>query len=203
MIEILAHIILLVSATVSFGHGTYRCAIVYTGDTHLAVESFTLYRNDEVVYTKETPGVNSFYLSTVGTVFAVNEERLYFYAQNGEELFLKDLKYPNGFGFSPDSVLFFCSDKGGICAYSDQGQLVRAYKPGRLFTSTEHGKEVAVISCDSLFLYKDGVLKFSRQLRTPYARAVFFSQDGRSIIVEEPSDNEIFSSRTGEKVYHK
>jgi hypothetical protein len=203
MTEILANIILIVSTTFSFGHGIYRCAIVYTGKTHLDVESFTLYRSDEVVYTKEKPGVSSFYLSTGGTVFAVSEKRLYFYAQNGEEVFLKDLNYPNGFGFSPDSMLFFCSDRDGICAYSDQGQLVHKYKPGRLFTSTEHGKKVAVVSCDSLFLYEDGVLKFSRQLRTPYARAVLFSQDGRSIIVEEPLEIEIFNSRTGEKVYHK
>jgi hypothetical protein len=202
MTEILVNIILLVSTTVSFGHGEYRCAVVYKGETHLAVESFTLYRNDEVVYTKEKPGVTSFYLSNAGTVFAVSENRLHFYAQNGEEVFLKDLNYPNGFGFSPDSMLFFCSDKDGICAYSEHGQLVRTYKPGRLFASTERGKEVAVVSCDSLFLYEDGVLKFCRQLRTPYARAVLFSRDGRSIIVEEPLGNEIFDSSTGEKVYH-
>ena len=201
MTEILVNIILLVSTAASFGHGEYRCAVVHKGETHLAVESFTLYRNDEVVYTKEKPGVSSFYLSNAGTVFAVSENRLRFYAQNGEEVLLKDLSYPNGFGFSPDSMLFFCSDKDGICAYSEHGQLVHMYKPGLLFASTEHGKEFAVVSCDSLFVYEGGVLKFCRQLRTPYARAVFFSQDGRSIIVEEPLENEIFDSSTGEKVY--
>ncbi len=203
MTEILVNIILLVSSTIGFGNGIYRYTVVYARDTHLTVESFSLYRTDDLLYTKEKPGVSSFFLSTAGTVFAVSEDRLYLYAQNGQETLLKYLNYPNGFGFSPDSVLFFCSDKDGICAYSDRGQLVHTFKPGRLFASTEYGEKVAVISRDSLFLYEEGIQKFQIQLQTPYARTVSFSQDRRTIIVEEPLENEILNFHTGEKVYYK
>lgn len=197
------NIIFFFSYAINSDNGMYRCSVVYAKDADMAAESFSFYKNDELIYSKEKPEVNTFFLSNTGNVFALNENRLYLYAQNGEETLLKNLRYPNGFGFSSDNVLFFCSDMDGICAYSNRGQLVYIFRPGRLFTSTEHGKKVAVISCDSLFLYEDHVQKFCRQLRTPYARAVFFSRDGSTIVVEEPLENEIFDSCTGEKVYPK
>lgn len=203
MTEILVNIIFLVSYTMSADNGIYRCSIVYAMGAHFSVESFSLYQNDELVYTKEQPGVSTFFLCNTGNVFALNENRLYLYTQNGGETLLKNLHYPNGFGFSPDGMLFFCSDIDGIYAYSDRGQLVHTFKPGRLFASTERGKKVAVISRDSLFLYEDRVQKFWRQLRTPYARAVFFSQDRSTIVVEEGLENEVFDSNSGEKAYPK
>jgi hypothetical protein len=203
MAEIFVSIMLLLSYTIRSNNGVYRGTIVYGRDAHLAVESFTLYQNDELVYTREKPDVSTFFLGNTGKVFALNDKCLYLYSQSGEALLLKELNYPNGFGFSPDNLLFFASDKDGVFAYSENGALVYTFKPGRLFASTEQGKMVAIISLDTLFLYEDGIQKFQWQLRTPYARTVFFSKDEGTIVVEEPSENEIFNFYTGKKGRHE
>lgn len=167
----------------------------------LSVESFTLYnQNGKLMYIEEKPNANTFFISDAGVVFALNEKHLYLYNQNGDEMLLKNLNYPNGFGFSPDDFLFFASDKDGIFAYSNEGSLIYELNPGRLFSSTVKSKMVAIISTDTLFVYENGVQKFMKKLSTPYARTLLFSEDEKSIIIEEPSGVEIFDSRTGERL---
>jgi hypothetical protein len=167
----------------------------------LSVESFTLYnQNDEVVYTKEKPRTHTFCISDAGTVFALNEKQLYLYNQNGLEIFLKNLNYPNGFKFSPDNVLFFASDKDGIFVYSNEGALVYALNPGRLFSSTVKGKTIAIISTDTIFVYEHGVQKFVKKLATPYVRTLSFSEDETSIIIKEPAGVEVIDVQTGKRL---
>ncbi len=185
----------------SSDNGLYHASITYGGGTEFFVETFALSnQNGEIMYTKENPDAHTFYISDSGVVFALNEKRLYLYDQNGDEVLLKNLNYPNGFGFSPDNFLFFVSDKDGVFAYTDDGELIYRFNPGRLFSSTIKGKMVAVISTDTLFVYENGVQKFTRKLSTPYTRSLSFSDDEKSIMVEIPSGIEIFDSQTGERL---
>ena len=181
--------------------GLYQASIAYGGGVEFFVETFALAnQNGETMYTKENPYAHTFYLSDSGVVFALDEKRLYFYDQNGSEMFLKDLNCPNGFGFSPDNYLFFASDKDGILAYSNRGELVYQLNPGRLFSSTIEGKMVAVISADTLFVYENGIHKFTKKISTPYIRSLSFSDDEKTIMLEIPSGIEVFDSRTGKRL---
>jgi len=188
-------------ATSSSDNGLYHASIAYGGGVDFLTESFALYNQDgEIMYTKENPDARTFYISDSGVVFALSDKHLYLYDQNGDEVTLKNLYYPNGFGFSPDNFLFFASDKDGIFAYSNDGELIYHFNPGRLFSSTVRGKMVAIISTDTLFVYENGIQKFTRKLSTPYTRRLLFSDNEKSIMVEIPSGIEIFDSQTGERV---
>ena len=186
---------------VSSANGSFNASVIYGGSTELSVKSFTLCnQNHEIIYTKENIDLNTFYISNSGTVFALNEQKLFFYYSNGEEKLLKDLNYPNGADFEPDHSLFFVSDKDGIFTYSDNGKIKYTFNPGRLFSSLQKGSIVAIISNDTLSIYYDGVRKFERKLLTPYARSIVFSTDAKSIIIEEPSLIEVFDSPAGQEL---
>ncbi len=179
----------------------YQASVEFNGATELTAAVFTLFDNDgTVIYTKYDIDAHAFYISNTGAVFAVGRHNLYLYRIDGEEVLLKELDCPNRFGFSPDNFLFFVSDKDGIAAYSEQGDVVYAFRPGRLFASTELGELVAIISVDTLLLYEHGVQKFEVTLTTPYARSVAFSNENSTIVVEVPTDTLIFDVRTGERV---
>ena len=201
MIVALLFLMSTVRAASSSDNGLYRASITHGGGVEFFVESFALQnQNGKTMYTKENPDAHTFYISDSGAVFALDEKYLYLYDKNGGEVFLKNLNYPNGFGFSPDNYLFFASDKEGIFAYSNEGELIFHFNPGRLFSSTVRGTMVAIISTDTLFVYENGVQKSAKKLSTPYARSLSFSDDEQSIIIEIPLGIEIFDSRTGERL---
>lgn len=188
-------------ATISSESGLYHASVTYGGGVEFFVKSFALSnQNGEIMYIKENPDAHAFYISDSGVVFALSKNRLYLYGQYGDEILLKELNCPNGFGFSPDNFLFFASDKDGIFAYSNKGDPIYKFNQGRLFASTIEGKMVAIISTDTLFVYENGAQKFTRKLSTPYTRSLSLSDDKKSIIIEIPSGIEIFDFQTGERL---
>ena len=181
----------LLAQTVNSSQGLFFGIINFDRTSELAAETFTLYnRNHEIIYKKIAPQANTFFITDFGTVFALNEKNLFFYKQNGDEIFLKELNCPNGFCFSSDQALFFASDRDGIFAYANDGKLMYQLRGGRLFASNENGRQIATISNDTLFFHEDGVIKFSRILATPYARNLEFSGDKKSLIIKEPNGTE-------------
>ncbi len=185
------------STSVESDNGMFRVSVIYHGSAELMTESFTLYdRYGDIIYTKNDIPVNTFFISNTGGVFALNEHQLSLYQHDGSEIILRKLVYPNGFGFSPDNSLFFASDRQGLFAYSQEGDLVHQYHPGRLFASTGHGGCVVVISADTLFVYEDGTLSVTEFLSSPYAHDIFFSADEKQIWVQYLDGNEIYDTRT-------
>jgi hypothetical protein len=200
MIEILLHYFVVASMTITSSNGEFSAAVTYGGDAEPAVQSFILYNEaSEIIYRKQMLRVHTFFINDLGCVFALNEKELYLYAQDGEEVFLQELIYPNGFKFSADNSLFFASDKQGIFAYSSTGQLIGKFRPGRLLADADGGKRVAIISTDTLFLYDNGKLKGTKILCTPYARKIGFSDDSRSIIIEVPGGVEVLDVHIDEE----
>ncbi len=191
MIEITLFILHIVSATLYSDDSLYRASITFGHDAQLSATSFCLYdHEDNLLYTKSGLNANAFYVSTKGSVFAVSDKYLYMYAVDGKEICLEELNCPNNFGFSPDGFLFFSSDKDGITAYSNQGTVIYALRPGRLFASTERGELIAIVAVDTVFIYEHGVEKLRTVLTTPYARDIVFSDDNMSIIIKEPTGTE-------------
>jgi hypothetical protein len=181
-------------------HGVVR----YSGDADLFTETFVLYdQYGDIIYEKDDIPLHTFFISNTGSVFALNEYHLYLYQQDGSEMMLRELVYPNGFGFSPDGSLFFASDREGIFAYSHDGMLSSVYCPGRLFASTDHGSWVAVISADTLFVYEYGNLRDTVFLPSPYARDVSFPTDEEHIQVRFPTGYDIYDIRNREWVRRK
>ena len=200
MIISILYLIFSISHDVVSNNGLYQGTIAYGQAMDLNVESFALdNQNRELLYTKRNPDATTFFINNNGIVFALNEKRLHFYELNGAVHLLKELEFPNGFGFSSDNLLFFASDRNSISVYNNEGEIIYELDPGRLFTSTKAGKTIAVISQNNLFIYEYGSRKFTRQLSTPYARKISFSDDGESIIIDEPSGVEIFDCQTGAK----
>jgi len=112
MTVITAGVILLFSSTICSDNGLFHAVVEYGGGTELCVETFTLYGdNHELLYTKNKPVTHTFFIDNTGAVYALNEKQLYLYNHIGEEILLKDLDCANAFGFSPDSELFFASDR--------------------------------------------------------------------------------------------
>lgn len=179
------------SMTISSSNNEFAAVITYGGATELAVQSFTLYDHaGEVMYRKDMVRFHTFFISDLGYVFALNEKELCLFRQDGGELLLQDLTFPNGFGFADNGSIFFASDKRGIFAYSNAGEVVHEFCPGRLFAGVDRGNKVAIISTDTLFLYDRGVLKGTRLLSTPYARRVRFSNDKRFLVIDVPGGTE-------------
>jgi hypothetical protein len=197
MTVLIINLIISLSVNVHSDNGLFRASINYSGGAELITESFALYnRYGDIIYTKRDVPVNTFFISNTGSVFALNEHRLYFYQRDGSEMMLRELVYPNGFGFSPDNSQFFASDRDGVFAYSHEGVLVHTYRPGRLFASTGNGECVAVISADTLFVYEYGRLRDTEYLSSPYAREVCFSWDANYIVVQIHGGTEIYDRRT-------
>ncbi|MCX7995170.1 MAG: SMP-30/gluconolactonase/LRE family protein [candidate division WOR-3 bacterium] len=192
--------LIIFSITISSANGAFIGDISYSGDTELSTTSFKLYdRDGNMLYHIINPDAITFFISNSGTVFATNEQNLYFYKLNGEIKILKELHYPNGFGFSPDNKIFFASDRDGLYAYSTSGNLVYQFNPGRLFTSTEKADHVAVVSNDTVFFYEKGKLKSVSVLQNPFVRKIQFVK--KNLIEIELPDTIIyleFTPRTKE-----
>jgi len=174
----------------------FHGAVRYSGGAELCTESFVLYdKYGDILYEKRDIPLHTFFINDTGSVFALNEHHLYLYQQDGSEMMLSELMYPNGFGFSPDGSLFFVSDRDGLYAYSHNGNLVNIYHRGRLFASTECGSRVAVISADTLFVYEYGTLRDTEFLPSPYVHDVSFSTDEDHIHVRFLDGYEIYNTR--------
>ncbi|MGQ9464310.1 MAG: hypothetical protein ACUVQ4_01200 [bacterium] len=185
VINILSLIIF--TLTIKSANGAYIGDVTYTGGTDLLTASFKLYNQEgHLLYQIIHPDAITFFISNSGEVFATNEQHLYLYTQNGTVAQLRNLQYPNGFGFSPDNTLFFASDRNGIYAYSMQGKIVYQFSPGRIFASTTQGKRMAIISTDTLFYYQHGELKFQKIISSPFVRKIYFSPDEKTLHLELP-----------------
>lgn len=181
--------------------GKYQGIIDYASAIDLTTVSFTLTdAAGDTLYTKVDPEPITFYVTDAATVFAANEKKLFFYRQNGRDTLLKDLNFPNGFGFSPDHSLFFASDRDEITIYCLGGKLQLRLKPARLFASTSQGSKIATVSNDTLVIYHEGKEKYVVQLATPYIHELSFSRDGQKIILKEPDGKEIIDADTGKKM---
>jgi hypothetical protein len=183
--------LIIFTLTISSANGAYVGEVVYTGGTELVSASFKLYdQNGNMLYHIINPEAITFFVCNSGGVFATNEQNLYYYKTNGEIINLRKLNYPNGFGFSPDNSIFFASDRDGLYAYSSSGNLVYQFRHGRLFTSTNFAKKVAIVSNDTIFYYEDGELKFQKIISSPFVRKVEFSQDENSLKIDIPAGTE-------------
>ena len=190
-------LIICLSTSIHSANGSFHAAVRYSGGSELVTETFELYdHSGDIIYAKKDIPLSTFFISNAGSVFALNEHRLCFYRRDGSETMLRELVYPNGFGFSPDNSLFFASDRDGVFAYSPEGILIHAYRPGRLFASNGSGESVAIVSTDTLFVYHDGVLMDTEIVSSPYSREIYFSRDGDSIMVELQDNIEIYDTRT-------
>jgi len=191
MIIITFFVLHAISYTVYSSDSLYRASVVFGRDADVSVTSFGLYdHTGNLLYHAQGLDARTLYVSTTGSVFAVGDTHLCLYTAEGKEMYLEKLNCPNNFGFSPDDSLFFSSDRDGITAYSNQGTVVYALRPGRLFASTEQGELIAIVAVDTVFVYEYGIEKLSTVLATPYARSIVFTDDGMSIIIEEPTGTE-------------
>jgi DNA-binding beta-propeller fold protein YncE len=204
MAECLLLTTLLSAQSVFSTNNKYQGIIEYANTINLTTVSFTLVNaSGETLYTKSNPEAITFFVTNAGTVFATTEKRLFFYDSSGKDTLLKDLNYPNGFGFSPDNARFFASDKNDLVAYCPCGRLKLRLKPARLFASTARAKIVVAVSNDTLIIYRDGKEKHTLTLATPYIHNVAFSDDGRYVILKEPSGRERFEVYSGKKMEDK
>lgn len=179
--------LILFTLTIKSANGMYIGDITYTGGTNLITTSFKLFNHQgNFMYQIIHPDAITFFISNSGEVFATNEQSVYLYNPDGTVMHLRNLHYPNGFGFSPDNRLFFTSDRDGIIAYSMQGKTIYQFPPGRIYASTANGKGMAIVSTDTLFYYQKGELKFQKVLSTPFIHKIYFSDDEKTIRLELP-----------------
>ena len=196
---LIAGLLISLAANIRSENGLFNASVEYRGGADFITAAFVLYdRSGTVLYSKSEVAVNTFFICNTGNVFALSEHRLCLYQLDGSETLLRQLVYPNGFGFSRDHSLFFASDREGVFVYSCLGALVHRYRPGRLCASTGNGESVAVISADTLFSYHNGSLIDTEMLPSPYARDVCFSVDAESVRVEFPEGVEVYDARTNE-----
>jgi len=197
-------IFLLSTQSVFSPNGKYQGIIEYAMVIDLTTVSFTLIdAAGDTLYTKSNPEPITFYVTDDATVFATSESKLFFYRQNGSDTLLKNLKYPNGFGFSPDHSLFFASDRDEITGYCTGGKLLLRLKPARLFASSAQGLKIATVSGDTLLIYQEGKEKHIIKLATPFIHELSFSPDGQTVLLKEPDGKEIFDANSGKKMEEK
>jgi len=186
MIETFLGLFYLFSIDISSENGVFRAHVDYSGGTECVVQQITMCRDRKSLYTIKSPEAHTFYISDTGTVFALSDQQLYFYGQQGDVKRLQGLTFPNGFGFSLDNHHFFASDRNALNVYSRTGKLVYELKPCRLFAGFQDGHFIAAVSNDTLFFYKDGIEVATRHLATPYIRALDITDDKKCVIVEMP-----------------
>lgn len=198
MIEIFLGLFYLFSINLSSDNGVFSAQVDYSGGTNCVVQQITMYRDKMSLYTIESPEAHTFYISDTGAVFALSDQQLYFYDQQGNVKTLQDLTFPNGFGFSTDNHNFFASDRNTLNVYSRNGELIYELNPCRLFIGFEQGRYIATVSNDTLFFYEDGIEVATRHLSTPYIRRLYISDDKRCVVVEMPNTFETieFSAET-------
>jgi hypothetical protein len=189
---VISFLVIYTMSYTAYSHDSlYRASVACGSATDISVVSFSLYdRRDNLLYSVHGLDVRAVYVSEHGSVFTVSDTCLYMYAVDGTLTNLGELDCPNMFGFSPGDFLFFSSDRDGITAYSNQGNVVYALRPGRLFASTERGELIAIVAVDTVFIYEHGIETLRKVLATPYARDIVFTDDRLSIIIEEPTGTE-------------
>lgn len=201
MIGWLLMVTLSASQSVFSPNQQFQGIIEYTEKIDLTTRTFTLLNAaGETLYTKISPPAITFYVNNPGTVFAADEGNLFYYNTTGQDTILKNLHYPNGFGFSPDYTVFFASDKDGLNSYGLDGRPRHIYQPCRLFASAENEMVVAAVVNDTLTIYHDGQLRFTVTLATPYIHEITITPDGRIITLKEPEGIELFDAITGKKL---
>lgn len=166
-------ILTLLGAIVSSPGGCYRLEVEYAPGTELAAQELILHdASGAVVYRVPHPPGAVFFVNDSGCVFALSERILCVLEPDGKARPLARLEYANGFAFSPDQRLFYASDRTGIRAFDLRGDLVCGYRPGRLFTPADPGECFAVVSVDTLCVYREGAVILERVLPSPFARRV-------------------------------
>lgn len=201
MVALLSVIIVSAPHSIFSPNHRFQAVVEYGKTIDLTVLSFTLLdENGGTLYVKTSPAAITFYVNDNGSVFATNETGLFHYDQAGRDTLLKRLEYPNGFGFSPDHVLFFASDRQELAAYSIDGQLWQKFKPCRLFASADRGSVVATVTDDTLLIYHKGEDRHKISLATPFIHELRISPDGLQVVLKEPDGTEAFNATTGEKM---
>ena len=186
MIELFFGLIYLFTAKFSSENGLFTIQVDYTGGTEFFVDKFTLYKNETPVYTLGNIPAHTFYVSNIGTVFALNDYQLYFFNRDGNFEILQDLHFPNGFGFSKDKKNFFASDRDYLRVYMQNGELLYELAPCRLFIDFQDGEFIATVSSDTLTFYEEGKEVSKSLLSTPYIRSMEFSKDQNCLIIQTP-----------------
>lgn len=182
---------LLIAPIISSPGGRYQGIVEYRGGHELFAASFTLLADGEHCYTLDAPEARTFFVGDSGVVFAGNEQKLFLYDRRGQARRLRDLNYPNGFKYSRNQQFFFASDRDGIHIFSLAGEQVATGHRCRLFAASDDGRQLAAVSGDTLYLYRDFQFTGVRKLATPYARSIDFETDTR-IRIEEPDGSEYF-----------
>lgn len=186
MIDLFFGIIYLFSVDFSSENGLFTMQVDYTGGTECFAENLILYENDIPVYTLENTPAHTFYITNIGTVFALSDHQLCFFGRDGNVEVLQDLHFPNGFGFSEDKERFFASDRDHLRVYYQNGEVLYELEPCRLFIDFQNGRFIAAVSNDTLIFYEDGQEVLKRALSTPYIRGLEFSKDNNCLIVQTP-----------------
>lgn len=171
---------------------------MFHGGTVFEAEAFSLRDREKVLYHVDDPGLQTFFVSNHGTVFALSERHAVFYSKAGECDTLTHISYLNNSGFSEQHDLFYLSLREGMYVYTLDGNLLFTLMPGRLLASTQHGEHVAVVSADTLMLYNEGVHVHTKILETAYVQHVSFTE--WSVCVEEHDGIEVFDMATGERI---
>jgi len=199
MVTVLVFFISTVCTFVS-ENGQYHVSVTFHGGTVFEAEQFSLRdMNNVVIYHVDDPGVQTFFVSNQGTVFALSEQHIVFYDLAGTCDTLAQFVFLNNSGFSERHDLFFLSLQDGMHVYTLDGRLLYTLLPGRLFSSIRHGANSAVVSADTLRLYNEGMLVHTKILKTAYVRQVSIAESG-SVRVDEHDGIEVFDMTTGEKV---
>lgn len=198
----IAYLVFFISTVCTFvsENGQYQVSVTFHGGTVFEAEQFSLRGRDNVViYHVDDPGVQTFFVSNQGTVFALSEQHAVFYDLAGACDTLARFAFLNNSGFSEHDDLFFLSLQDGMHVYTLDGRLRYTLMPGRLFSSIRHGATSAVVSADTLRLYNEGVLIHTKILKTAYVQRMYITGSG-TIRVEEHGSIEVFDLMTGEKV---
>ena len=185
--------------TFTSDNGQYHLQAEFYGGTVFEVRTFTMRRGDDLLYRIDDPGVQTFFVSDHGTVFGLSEHHAAYYDRSGRCDSLLVFARMNTCGFSEYHDLFYLSVQEGVFVYTLDGHLLYDLMPGRLFASTRHGENIAIVSDDTLRLYRDGVLVRTEILGTAYVHRVSFT-GSTAVRVETHGGIELFDMTVLERV---
>jgi outer membrane protein assembly factor BamB len=189
--------------------GNYQYHIRYGAEApgEIPIEHFALKdRNGVLLWEKELPGQEAFYVSDAGSVVGLfgsgPNARLTFFDRTGKVVARQGLPFAADGRFSVQGLYFYVNSGQGVLAYDGQGRLQHRFGPASCFQVSDDDRLMATARGNEARLHVTGRLRAQLRLSSPYVRGIAFSPDGARLAIAERAGVTLYATSDGTELWH-
>ena len=189
-------------------NGTYEITTACVPNLEMFVERVSLFKNDILIWSRESSGKRHYIVSNSGTVVSTTpvgqNAVLNFYDARGVSRKSVEIPFPRGGGFTKDGEFFFIlSGTEGLYMFDKAGAVVNNFGMYPNYAFSEDGRVVALINNNSLTVDVDNIPVGEMSVPSAHVRSVTMSDDGKILALIDNQCVCVYDLIGGAKLYQK